>query len=190
MKLEIILGCMFSGKSTALLRKLTKFSEVGLKVLYINHALDTRTNTSFSTHSKLIQTTKLCFDSIKVDSFKEGLSNIVDDYDVIGIDEAQFFGEEIVSFVIHLVETLKKDVLVASLDSTFERKIFGHVHKLMPYADSIIKLHAYCTYCFDTDKHLEMAIFSHRVSEDTEEVVVGSSIYKPVCRKCYLRLND
>ena len=91
--LDIFLGCMRSEKSTCLLRKLSKFSDLGLQVLYINHAIDTRSDKAYSTHSKLIKGVKLEFDSTKVEKLEDPQKYA--DYDVIAIDESNLFGSEL-----------------------------------------------------------------------------------------------
>lgn len=185
--LDIFIGCMFAEKSGCLLRKLTKFSELGLQVLYINHAIDTRSDKAYSTHSKLIKGAKLVFDSTKLEVLEN--PDAYKDYDVIGIDETNLFGPEIVPFVLHLVEKLGKYVIVVGLDSTSERKKFGHIVDLIPYADNVTKLHAYCKNCVGKGQ-LKTAIFTHRNSDDKNTVLIGADEhYQAVCRKCYLELN-
>lgn len=189
-KLDLIIGSMFSGKSTSLLRKLTQLSDLGMNVLYINHNLDSRSDTNFSTHSSLMKNSKLPFDSLKVNNFDNEYLNSVVNYDVVGIDEAQFFDESLINFVLHIVEKLNKHVIITGLDSTFERKPFGHILKLIPYADSVVKLHAYCYRCFQNNNEINRAIFSHRINTETGEVVIGDKDkYSAVCRKCYIELN-
>ena len=79
----------------------------------------------------------------------------------------------------YLVETKNKRVYVCGLDGDFERKKFGNILDLIPYSDSIIKLKSNCNNCN------EPAIFSHRLTDENEQVVIGSNNYIPLCRKCY-----
>jgi thymidine kinase len=187
-KLDIILGCMFSGKSSALLRKLSQLNEMGEKVLYINHSIDNRSTTTYSTHCKLTKGRELLFDSIKLANFENYVVN--ENYNVVGIDEAQFFDSSLLSFVNNLLQN-KKYVIVVGLDGTFEQKPFGHILQLIPYADNVVKLHAYCKICYDKHKILKTAIFSHRISNSNSEVLVGASeSYIPVCRNCLELTNS
>jgi len=181
--LDIFIGCMRSEKSTCLLRKLTKFNDIGLQVVYINHSIDTRSEKAYSTHSTLIKNSKLEFDSMKLETLEN--PEKFSQYDVVGIDEASLFGPELVDFVLKLVEVYHKYVIVVGLDSTFERKKFGYILDLIPYADNVTKLHAYCKKCAD-HRQLKSAIFTHRISESKETVVIGADDYVSVCRKCYL----
>ena len=98
-RIEIILGCMFSGKSTELIRRCNRYHAIGKTVTLINHALDTRTDDSIKTHdgskSVAIKLTKL-MDFIHVRDYRQALY----DCSVIGIDEAQFF-DDLVDDLVH-----------------------------------------------------------------------------------------
>ena len=113
-RLEVILGCMFSGKSTELIRRTNRYKAIGKKILLINHKNDTRTDSSVKTHSNIkedaIKTNKL-LPLIDSSNFK--------DSDVIGIDEAQFF-DDLYEFVIE-IEKFNKTIIVAGLDGDFLR---------------------------------------------------------------------
>jgi len=194
-RLDLMIGSMYSGKSSALLRKLSQFSDIGEKVLYINHSIDTRSNSDYSTHCKLINGSELTFDSMKIQSFKDFRYSKVYDginkkYSIVGIDEAQFFDESLIDFVLYLVETLDIYVIVVGLDGTFERKPFGNILNLIPYCDNLTKLHAICKSCYSDKKEIVTAIFSLRTVKNKDQVLVGAEdSYIPVCRECYLTLN-
>lgn len=191
MSLKLYVGCMFSGKSTELLRKLTICAQLNLNVLYINHSSDKRnTDHIVSTHHPFLTPSKPSMSMSNMTFLsKESLKNLkYDDYDVIGIDEFQFFGEGAVEFVLQHVEKLKKKVFVASLDSDSERNKFGHIEELYRYADSIKKCKSYCDEC---GPKLVPAIFSYRkvISKDisNNQIVVGAKDkYKALCRQCWL----
>jgi thymidine kinase len=186
-RLDIMLGCMFSGKSSALLRKLSQLESMGQKVLYINHSIDNRENI-YSTHCKLTKNRELSFDSIKLSDFNDFEKAL--DYDVIGIDEAQFFDESILIFVDRLLRN-HKYIIIVGLDGTFERRPFGFILELIPLADNVAKLHAYCRNCYNKSQKLTTAIFSHRIVEDRSTNLVGAAdSYIPVCRECYEELNS
>lgn len=186
-RLDLMIGSMFSGKSSALLRKLSQFSDVGEKVLYINHKIDDRSDTNYSTHCKLINGSELSFDSMKVHTFKNFDYSKIRNHKVVGIDEAQFFDESLIEFVVYLIDYLDIYVIVVGLDGTFERKPFGHLLKLMPHADNISKLHAICKNCYQNKREIVNAIFSLRKTVSNETVLIGNEDhYLPVCRKCYL----
>lgn len=186
-RLDIMMGCMFSGKSSALLRKLSQLESMGEKVLYINHSIDNREDSNYSTHCKLTKGRELTFNSLKLNRLE--INEKILEYSVIGIDEAQFFGSELVDFVIYLLQK-DKYIIVVGLDGTFKKEKFGYILDLIPHADNVAKLHAYCRSCYNDSKTLTTAIFSHRTVENSSTNLVGKDeSYIPVCRKCYEKLN-
>jgi len=103
---------------------------------------------------------------------------IIEEYEVIGIDEGQFF-PDLVSFA-EEAANLGKIVIVSALDGTFQRKPFGSVLDLIPMSESVVKLNAVCMQC------QQDAAFSLRTSDESSvEVIGGADKYHAVCRKCY-----
>ena len=185
--LHVLTGPMFSGKTSALLRLLFNEAAVGLDVLYINHERDNRSTGHYSTHNplyreKLSERSNVSFISVKELS---SLAGGIKKYDVIGIDEAQFFPD--LKDVISWVDKYGKKVIVAGLDGDFRREKFGSVVDLIPTADKIEKLTAYCQICASkTPKIIKLAIFTLRTAATNDVILVGGSDdYKPVCRTCY-----
>lgn len=183
--LEIYFGPMSSGKTTMALENLWLFAEnLGMSCLYINHKHDNRkTSGSLSPHNPFLSEDKFeKIDFIKLDSLK---GKQYEQYDIICVDEAQFFDEELLNFVKYHVDTLAKHLIVVGLDSNYKREKFGYILDLIPIADKVQKVKK--AYCVDCGVKKEPAIFSYRISnEDTEIVVGGKDKYKPLCRKCYL----
>ena len=100
------------------------------------------------------------------------------------INEGQFFSD-LKSTVINLCEKYKKHIVVSGLDGDFKRNTFGQITDLIPYADEVIKTKAMCTICNNgTD-----ALFSWRKTKETNQKVIGSTNYIPVCRTHYLELS-
>lgn len=192
-RLDILVGCMFSGKTSALIRELSLFGELGLSVLYINHALDNRASTAYSTHSPLVKDTKLNIDTRQTHDLREMDTGSISNYDIIGIDEAQFFDSYLIEFVRKLVDDYGKYVIVVGLDGTFDRNKFGYILDLIPLATNVKKLHAYCGRCAKNNKTLELATFTHCLCREgvTDESlnIGGSDKYVALCRSCYLHLN-
>lgn len=185
--MHLIMGPMYCGKTNSLLNELLRFDVVGARVLYLNSALDTRTDAPFSTHHPLVQSIGKITGK-KIDQ----LSDVYDEckeFDVIGIDEAQFF-TGLCDFVLNMVEREGKRVIVAGLSGNFRREPFGEQLSLVPYADRVEKLHALCTECATVHRKIKEAHFSYRLepARDTnDEIVVGASDkYVPLCRSCYL----
>jgi len=189
--LELIGGPMFSGKSSEILRRLLIDVEIGFRVAYINHKADTRSSGPFSTHNPLYK------ESLEKKNLEfltsEHLSDLTKDiqnFDVIGIDEAQFFGD-LAKVVPRWVDSLNKKVIVAGLTGDFCRRKFGQLLDLEPMADTYTKLSSCCLPCARSKKRKINAIFTHRMTKTGTQVKVGGAeSYIPVCRECYLRLNS
>jgi thymidine kinase len=178
--IDLIIGPMCSGKSSELIRRLNIYSEMDMSVLYVNSACDTRSDSTFSTHNGTIG--KLPFTSIKVDVLDQ---LDISGYDVIGLDEAQFF-KGLKDTVLEWVDGKKKIVLVAGLNGDYNRKPFGEVLDLVSYCDTLTKLNAFCIPCKDRDRTIRPAHFTKRItSDDTTVLIGGKEMYKPVCRECF-----
>ena len=165
--------------TSEVIRRLIIFHEIGLKVLYLNTLLDTRADEPFSTHNETIG--KVPFHSEKVKTLKEV---DVSAYDIIAVDEAQFFGD-LKEAVIEWVEKCGKSVLVAGLNGDYRREPFGQINAMIPYADTVTKLTPYCVSCIRKGK-MRPALFTKRTVSETSEILIGGKeAYIPVCRECY-----
>lgn len=171
--LEIILGSMFSGKTSRLVEiyKQCKFCNIEVEV--INHSIDDRYDEMLmSTHDKI----KIpCIKTNKIADVLKRIENV----NVILINEGQFF-EDLYETVVEMLKSGKK-VYVCGLDGDFERKKFGQILDLIPLCDKVNKLTSLCSIC----KNGTPGIFSKRISLEKEQTVVGSDNYIPVCRNCY-----
>ncbi len=191
--LEIILGCMYASKTTELLARLFKVSAVKGKALYINHKLDVRNkDDAFSSHNPQLKN-KLSSDDVvmvQTDDLANIDSKLIDEANIIGVDEAHFFKS--LAAVVDWVDNKHKTVVVASLDGDSNRKPFGDIYSLMPYADKVQKLDAYCVNCSQQkNKTFESAIFTYKTSASKEVIDVGAlDKYISVCRSCYLQLKQ
>lgn len=179
-QIEIILGPMFSGKSTELMRRCSRKEVIGKKVCYINHTFDTRTGDFVQTHAQhrkdAIKLSKLFDIDILSDKFKEA--------DVFGIDEAQFF-PDLYDFVLKCEEH-NKTVIMSGLDGDSDRKPFGQILNCIPLCDSVVKLTAMDM----IDKDGSDGLFSLRISNNTDQVLVGAQDkFLAVSRKNYLEKN-
>jgi len=183
--LHLIIGPMYSGKTTEILRRLNIYSEMGFETLYLNTKLDNRSGENFSTHSSFISNAGK-IDTISVLKLRDSLDEIMK-YKVIGIDEAQMFSG-LKEFVLDLVETHKKTIIVGGLNGDFKREKFGEIIDLIPYCDSIETLNPFCLACSQEGNYTN-AIFSKRLDmNNTDKIVIGGkNEYIPVCRKCYLK---
>jgi thymidine kinase len=180
--ISLIIGPMYSGKTTELIKQLNTYSLLNMKVLYINHILDNRSDI-FSTHNPSIKDLGRGVDGMKSSDISLEMNTIMS-YDVIGIDEAQLF-DKIYDVIMYIAETLNKRVIVAGLSGDYKRELFGELYRLLPVVDDITKLHAYCKPCLGNN-NIARAHFSKRITLHQETVLIGASdSYIPVCRKCY-----
>jgi thymidine kinase len=181
--LEIILGPMFSGKTTQLIQMYNNYSYIGKNVVVINYAEDKRYHDSMlSTHDRkmipCIMTTDI------MDMWSNPLHDeysTINEADVILINEGQFF-KKLKDVVLEMVEKYQKIVYICGLDGDFKRNKFGDLLELIPYCDKVNKLNSLCSQC----KNGKKGIFSCRITRETSQVVIGSDNYKPLCRSCYL----
>ena len=181
--LDLIIGPMYSGKSTEILRRLNIFAEMGLRVLFVNSHLDNRSDTVFSTHNRLLGK-DINFDMKKIKCVSE-LIDMVSEYDIIGIDEAQMF-QNLKDTVLELIETHKKKILISGLNGDYLRRPFGDIIYLIPLCDTICKLNPFCEMCCRYNKKIVPALFSKRIIQKSGGIIVGGKeTYIPVCRKCF-----
>ena len=184
--LELIIGPMFSGKTSKLLEIYKQCLFCDISVAVINHSIDNRYDDKMlSTHDKrmipCIQTRDLR-DIWKNSALEHHFNKDAEKLrgaDVILINEGQFF-EDLYEVVIDMLDN-NKIIYVAGLDGDFERKKFGQILDLVPLSDKVTKLTSLCSQC----KNGTNAIFSMRLSTEKQQTLVGSSNYLPVCRKCY-----
>jgi thymidine kinase len=184
--LELIIGPMFSSKTSTLLEIYKKCKFCNISVSIINHTTDTRYHdTLISTHDKVmapcLQANKLAdiWTSESGDQSDIFANNLLRNAEVILINEGQFF-VDLYEVVADMLNHNKK-VYVCGLDGDFERKKFGSILDLIPLCDKVVKLTSLCSSCKDGTP----AIFSMRLTEEKEQTIVGSTNYIPVCRKCY-----
>ena len=172
-RIEIIMGCMFSGKSTELIRRLKRHRAINESILVINSTKDTRSELEvIKTHNSDT------FSCVKVSDLSELC--VENTHDIVAIDEAQFF-TGLRPFVERLLGNTKT-IIIAGLDGDFRQRSFGEIFDILPLADEVLKLHALCMVCKDGT----LAPFTRRFCEDreTQELVGDHDIYKAVCRKC------
>ena len=178
--LQLIIGPMFAGKTTELIRRLTTFKKAKLRVIYINSNLDSRSDDLFSTHNTSLSE-KQEITMIKTKSLME-VYDKCKEFDVIAVDEAQFF-TDLFEFYSRIVEVECRNLIVAGLNGTSDREKFGHICDLIPHADSVEFIYPFCSVCADQHK-ITKAIFSKRICSNGNTVCVGGDeSYIPVCRE-------
>lgn len=171
--IEVICGSMFSGKTEELIRRLKRARIARQKVEIFKPAVDVRYD-----EDNVVSHDASSIPSWPVESSSQILL-MVNDVDVVGVDEAQFFDSELISVCNQLANSGIR-VIVAGLDMDFTGKPFGPIPALLASAEYVTKVHAICMHC----GHL--AQYSHRTIEGDKLVVLGETeSYEPLCRRCY-----
>ncbi len=170
--IEVICGSMFSGKTEELIRRLKRVKIANLKVEIFKPAVDVRFDAI-----KIVSHDENKIHSTPVDN-SQTILLLAQDVDVVGIDEAQFFDDQITTVCEKLALNGIR-VIVAGLDMDYQGKPFGQMPNLLAIADYITKLHAICMKCGN------IANVSYRKVAGGGQVLLGEKdIYEPRCRVC------
>ncbi len=172
---EVICGSMFSGKTEELLRRLNRVIIARQNVEIFKPAVDTRYHEQnvVSHNANSIRSTPV--------QFSEDILLLSGNCDVVGIDEAQFFDEDLVEVCTKLANSGKR-VIVAGLDMDFSGKPFGPMPQLLAIAEYVTKVHAICIKCGD------IAHYSYRLIANQKTVMLGEKdTYEARCRRCFLK---
>ena len=181
-RIELIVGPMFSGKSSELQRRLTRFYLAQKTCFLIQYAGDTRYASSASGASLTTHDHRMLPAHCAVSLLKDAALLVPAGTHVIALDEAQFFPDAVEVCQAWANEGIV--VLIAALDATFEREPFTVTARLVAVAERVDKLVAVCATCGD-----DCALWSHRKTQSTAlEVIGGADAYQPLCRNCWKRL--
>jgi thymidine kinase len=174
-RITLLLGCMFAQKTTELLRRIRQYKSIGYHVLIVNFFSDQRYGKDcIASHDKDSEKA-VCIDNLTT------LEGIVHNYDVMVIDEGQFFGN-LYECVTRWADELPIHIVVAGLSGDSNRNPFGDMLRLIPHAEEIEHLTALCGICKDGTP----AIYSKRITDETELVTIGGAErFQPVCRAHY-----
>lgn len=173
--IEVICGSMFSGKTEELIRRLKRARIANLAVEIFKPAVDIRYHEQniVSHDENAVQSTPIADSSLILQLARE--------VDVIGVDEAQFFDNQLPDVCDQLaLQGIR--VIVAGLDMDYTTKPFGPMPYLLAKADYITKLHAICVRCGN------IANYSYRKAADEAQILLGEkNSYEPRCRNCYYK---
>lgn len=172
--IEVICGCMFSGKTEELIRRLNRALIAQQKVEIFKPSIDKRYH-----EEKIVSHSEREIRSTPVD-FAEDIILLAGECDVVGIDEAQFFDNNIVDVCNKLANSGKR-VIVAGLDMDFEGKPFGPMPYLLAVAEFVTKVHAVCMQTGD------LASFSFRLTPNSAQVMLGEKdTYEARSRRAFV----
>ncbi len=179
--IECICGSMFSGKSEELLRRIKRGVIAKQKVLLFKPSIDNRYDENrVSTHNGN------SYDSISIEKSSDILNFVKDTkYDIIGIDEIQFFDNDIVKIINKLADDGIR-VIVAGLDMDFKAEPFHPMPEIMAISEMVTKLHAVCNKCGKEASRSQRLINGKPAKYDDPIVVIGASeSYEARCRHCH-----
>lgn len=196
--LKLIIGPMYSRKTSTLADELCLLADTNHKVLYINHVLDVDRETAngnkyFSTHNSQLKTLSSAIDTCKTAQLSELNVKDLQQYDTIGIDEGQFFPD--LTIIRKWVYDYNMDIIVAGLKSDSDLKPFGQIHELLCISNDIINCTALCMNCLNHNYRgrpkRRAANYSFCFSAKKNQVEVGSNDkYIAVCMPCHKLLTD
>ena len=176
--IEVICGSMFSGKTEELIRRLNRAKIAQQRIEIFKPEIDKRYD-----DEKIISHDENSINSTPVQSASQILF-LANEVDVVGIDEAQFFDDELANVCNHLADNGVR-VIVAGLDMDYLRKPFGPIPALLASAEYVTKVHAICMRCGN------LAQYSHRTVKDDHLVLLGEKDnYEPLCRSCFLKKSE
>ena len=171
--IEVVCGSMFSGKTEELIRRLKRARIANLRVGIFKPGMDTRYHAD-----RIVSHNENMIEAIPLHRSREILEKSID-FDVVGLDETQFFDEEIVIVCEELAQSGKR-VIAAGLDMDYTGKPFGMMPELLAVANYVTKLHAICIQCGGT------ASYSFRITANKDQVVLGEKDhYEARCRNCF-----
>lgn len=171
--IEVVCGSMFSGKTEELIRRMKRAEFAKQKVEIFKPAIDIRYD-----EENVVSHEGTSIRSTPVPS-SGNILLLANDVEVVGIDEAQFFDDELPEVCEKLANSGIR-VIIAGLDMDFAGKPFGPIPALLAKAEFVTKVHAICMNCGD------LAQYSYRKTKDESLVLLGEvNEYEPLCRKCF-----
>jgi thymidine kinase len=172
--IEVVVGSMFSGKSEELIRRLRRAQIARQKVQIFKPKIDTR-----FADDHIVSHSEMRIPSVAVASSRQLVDEVADDTEVVGIDEGQFFDQELPAICNTLADRGKR-VIVAGLDQDYLGKPFEPMPQLLAIAEYITKTLAICMVCGNPANHTQRLIASG------ERVVLGAQgLYEARCRRCF-----
>lgn len=174
---------MFSGKTEELIRRIKRATFARQRVIIFKPQIDNRYSeenvVSHDCNAVTSTPVSCATDILRILPSTGEADQRRYDIDVVGIDEAQFFGDDLVDVCNELADNNVR-VIIAGLDMDFKGKPFGPMPGLCAIADDVMKVHAICVRCG------ALAYVSHRLVHDEHQVLIGEKAeYEPLCRECY-----
>jgi thymidine kinase len=183
-QIEVICGCMFSGKTEELIRRLKRATYAKQRVQIFKHSFDNRYDEfCITTHYGLKLPTVTCMTAADI------IKAVEQEVAVVGIDEVQFFGPDIVDAIEEIVHSGIR-VIASGLDMDFRGEPFGPIPHLLTVAEKVDKLTAICSVCCEPATRSQRLLDGLPAPYHSEVVSIGSAEkYEPRCRKCHVVPN-
>jgi thymidine kinase len=178
--LELIIGPMFSGKSTEIIKRVRLLKLINKRILIVKPKIDNR-----YIEGKITSHNFETVDCKIINNLNEVNDSEINQIDTIIIDEGQFFSDLLETVSIWL-KKFSINIIVAGLDGDFQQKPIGQILNLIPLSNKCIKLNSVCNICKDGTE----APFTYRCNKSNETILIGLlECYIPVCRKHYKTLS-
>ena len=172
---------MFSQKTTELLRRIRRYKSIKYKVLVVNYIGDTRYGKEcIASHDKEVEQA-VCIQ--KLEEIKDLVCS--GQYNVVAIDEGQFF-TDLYKYVTIWADELPVHFVISGLDGTSEREPFGDMLRLIPHAEEVERLSAFCAVCCDGTVAVYSKYYGDAPKDASGVAIGGMESYRPVCRKHFL----
>lgn len=185
-RIELIIGCMYSGKTSEIIRQVKRYKTLNKNIIIFTHSSDNRyfDSGNISTHNRENMPAIPLKNLKDIYSYNSSNNSIYEDFikaDVIFIEEGQFF-PDLYDFVFEAANLYNKNLIISGLDGDFQLNPFEQIIKLIPNSEKVTKLTALCKQCGDGTE----ACFSKRIIQSDKRELVGSEgVYEAVCRKHY-----
>ena len=180
--LTLLIGCMFAQKTTELLRRIRRYRSIGYSVLVVNYAADTRYGTN-----KIASHDDDSYEARGAMTLEEVRGEVESGkFQVLVVDEGQFF-KDLYPLVTEWSDKLPLHIIVAGLDGDSERRPFGDILRLVPYAEEVERLSAFCAVCKDGTSGYFSKYIAGRKEGQVE--IGGADRYIPACRKHFLEVE-
>lgn len=178
--IELIIGPMFAGKTSEMIRRCRRYKLSGYSVVVIKHAKDTR----YDFGPVIVTHDKHTLDALPLNSLEEkDLKRFLEETDVVAIDECHFFHN--IADIADMLAFRGKIVILAGLDAQNIRQGFKNVLEVVPLAEQVLKLTSVCEICLNDGSYTKR----RAGVKDASIVVGGKELYSTVCRKCYFLID-
>ncbi|ALA98509.1 thymidine kinase [Spiroplasma kunkelii CR2-3x] len=178
--IEVITGCMFAGKTEEFIRRLVRLGYAKFEIQVFKPTIDNRYS-----ENQVVSHSKKAVEAISVKNSEDLLTNLKPTTNVVGIDEVQFFDNNIVKLADSLADK-GIIVIVNGLDKDFRGEAFINVEQLMTRAEEVKKLHAICVKCGNLANRTQRLINGKPANYYDQIVLIGEKDkYEARCRHCH-----